>query len=287
MTDRNKGILLMILSSLFFALMAAAVKFSGDLPTMQKVFFRNVVGLAISSYIIARAGGSFSGQNKKYLVLRAFSGLLGLAFFFWAIDNLPLANAVVLNQMSPFFVILLSAFFLREKIERLQAIALVIALIGVVFVSRPEFSFTVIPAVIALMSAFFAAAAYTVIRHLRLSDSPETIIFYFTGITTLATIPFMLAGQFVMPDTIQLIALLTVGVTATIAQFLMTHAYRYCEAGELSIYSYGITIFSILTGILIWFEIPDIFSLIGVILILLAAWLNYRAKSGVKSTATL
>ncbi len=287
MTDRNKGILLMILSSLFFALMAAAVKFSGDLPTIQKVFFRNAVGLIISSYIIARAGGSFTGHNKKYLVLRGLSGLLGLVFFFWAIDNLPLANAVVLNQMSPFFVILLSAFFLREKIERLQAIALVTALIGVVFVSRPEFSFTVIPAVIALMSAFFAAAAYTVIRHLRLTDSPETIIFYFTGITTLATIPFMFAGQFVMPTTIQLIALLTVGVTATIAQFLMTHAYRYCEAGELSIYSYGITIFSILTGILIWFEIPDIFSLIGVIFILVAAWLNYRAKSGVKSTATL
>jgi drug/metabolite transporter (DMT)-like permease len=285
MTDRNRGILYMVLSSLFFALMAALVKLSGDLPTMEKVFFRNLVGLAASSYIIYKSGGSFLGNNRVYLFYRSFFGLLGVFFYFYAIDRLLLANAVVLNQMSPFFVLILSALFLREKIVRLQTAAIVIALAGVVFVSKPELNYTVLPAVAALLSAFFAASAYTIVRHLRLSDSPETIVFYFTGLTTLVSLPFLLLGQFVMPTLPQLAALLGVGVFATAAQFFMTHAYRYAEAGDLSIYSYGITVFSIITGILIFFEFPDILSLIGVVLILTGAWLNYRAKAGPKSSA--
>ncbi|MBT9166829.1 MAG: hypothetical protein DDT19_00153 [Syntrophomonadaceae bacterium] len=85
------------------------------------------------------------------------------------------------------------------------------------------------------MSAFFTAATYTVIRHLRASDHPQIIIFYFTGFSTFSTIPFMLVRGFVMPDMFQLQVLLVVGVTATVAQFFMTHAYRYGEAGDLSI----------------------------------------------------
>jgi drug/metabolite transporter (DMT)-like permease len=275
----------MVLASLFFALMATSVKLAGDLPTMEKVFFRNIIGFAASSYIIKKSGGSFFGYNKKYLIYRSAFGLLGIFFYFFAIDRLPLANAVVLNQMSPFFVLILSALYLKEKIVRLQAVAIFMALFGVFFVAKPGFNYTVLPAFIALLSAFFAAAAYTIVRHLRHSDRPETIIFYFTGLTTLASLPFMFSGHFVMPTSPQFTSLIAVGITATTAQFLLTHSYRYAEAGDLSIYSYGITVFSIITGIFVFFEIPDLLSFVGVVLILSGAWLNYRAKAGSKSSA--
>ncbi|MDW7651902.1 MAG: DMT family transporter [Bacillota bacterium] len=278
MTDRNKGILLMVLSSLFFAVMATLVKLSGDLPTMEKVFFRNVVGFTASGFIIWRSRGSFFGTDKKALLFRSFFGFLGLVFYFYAIDSLPLGNAVILNQMNPFFVLILAFLFLRERIVGSQWVAIAIAITGVAFIVQPGGGYSLMPALVGLLSAVFAAAAYTVIRHLRLSDAPQTIVFYFTGFTTLATIPFLVFGQFAMPNLNQLLALLGVGVTATAGQFLMTHAYRYCEAGDLSIYSYGNTVFATFLAVIIWGELPDSLSLFGIALVLTGAYINYNAK---------
>ncbi len=283
MTDRNKGILLMILASFCFALMASAVKYTGELPTMQKVFFRNLVGVLISGYIIYKNGGSFKGRNRGGLILRSIFGLLGVFFYFYALGQIPLSNAVVLNQMSPFFVVMLSAWFLKEPIKKFQVPAIMIAMIGVLFIIRPEFNATIWPSIIALLSAFFAAAAYTTIRHLRLTDKPQIIIFYFTSFSVIVAIPFMLFGHFQWPTVQQLAGLLAVGIFATAAQFLMTYAYRYAHAGDLSIYSYGKTVFSTLLGAVFWFEIPDIYSIMGIVLILTGAYINYfsnKVKGG-------
>lgn len=276
--DRNKGILYMIASSLFFALMAGAVKFSGNIPTMEKVFFRNIVGFVVSGYMIFKSGKRFRGNNPKYLSYRAILGFLGVVFYFYAIANLPLADAVVLNQLNPFFVIILAAMFLGEKIKKLQIPAIILALIGVVFIAQPQFNYTILPAVVGILSSIFAASAYTMIRHLTLIDTPHMIVFYFTGISTIITIPFMVLGDFVIPDIVSFISLLAVGVFSTFAQYLMTHAYRYAEAGDLSIYSYGNTIFSIFIGIILWREIPNLLSTLGVLCILTGAYLNYRAR---------
>jgi len=281
MVNRNKGILLMILSSLFFALMAAAVKLSGDFPTMQKVFFRNVVGMVVSAIMILRSGERFAGNNKSYLLLRSMLGLIGVFLYFYAIDRLPLANAVILNQMNPFFVMLLAAFFLKEKIKKPQIGALMIALIGILFIVRPGFIFDPLPGIAGLVSAVFAAGGYTTIRYLRLTDHPQVIVFYFTALSTLSTLPF--AGGFLLPTFPQLMVLLSVGALATAAQYLMTYAYRYAEAGDLSIYSYGNTLFSIVIGLILWSEIPDILSMLGFSLVIFGAYLNYRSNRHVQS----
>ncbi|RBP68242.1 EamA domain-containing membrane protein RarD [Alkalibaculum bacchi] len=278
MSDRSKGISYMLASSLFFALMAAAVKFAGDIPTMEKVFFRNIVGVVVSAHAIIKSGEGFKGNNTNYLSYRAILGFLGVVFYFYALGNLPLADAVVLNQINPFFVIIFAVLFLGEKIKKLQIGAIVLALVGVVFVSQPQFDYTVIPAIAGLLSAIFAASAYTMIRYLSKTDTSNAIVFYFTGISTLLTIPFMFFGGFVMPTLFDFIVLLTVGIFATFAQYFMTIAYSYAPAGDLSIYSYGNTVFSIFIGISIWSEIPNYLSMIGVTLILIGAYLNYRAK---------
>ncbi|MDR5659646.1 DMT family transporter [Serpentinicella sp. ANB-PHB4] len=279
MTNRTKGIIFMIIASLFFAIMATFVRLSGDLPTMQKVFFRNIVGFIVSAFIIFRSKASFKGNNTNLLIWRSLLGLTGIFLYFFAIDRLPLGNAVVLNQMNPFFVIIFSFLFLNEQIKKFQVLAITIALTGVLFIVRPGLNYTVLPALSALSSAIFAAGAYTIIRHLRLTDSPQTIVFYFTGITSLVSFPFLVFGEFVRPSIFQVVALLLVGVFATLAQFFMTHAYRYAEAGDLSIYSYGNTIFSTLIGIFLLGEMLNIYSVLGIVLILFGAYMNYRYKA--------
>ncbi|WP_459762955.1 DMT family transporter [Alkaliphilus crotonatoxidans] len=276
MSQRNKGIILMILSSLCFALMATAVKAAGDFPTMEKVFFRNIVGMVVSAILIYRSGHSFKGNNKPFLIYRSILGLSGVFLYFYAIDRLPLANAVILNQLNPFFVLILATLFLKERIEKIQGLAISIAVVGIFLIVKPQPGFMPLPALAGLLSAVFAAGGYTTVRHLRLTDHPQIIIFYFTTLSTLSALPFF--NQFVMPTWPQLAALLSIGVFATGAQFLMTYSYRYAEASDLSIYSYGNTLFSIIIGLVLWLEIPDPLTLLGFILILTGAYLNYRYK---------
>lgn len=278
MDNRKKGIILILLSALFFASMAATVKFLDRIPVVEKIFFRNLLGLIVASYLITKNKKPLLGNNKKFLILRSMFGLLGVAAYFYALSNLPLADTVILNKMSPFFVMVLSAFFLGEKIKGLQIASLLLAIIGAGFVVKPEFDVSIIPYIIALLSALFAGSAYTIIRHLRHTDSSETIVFYFTFISTVAMIPFMLAGQFVVPTGIEIIGLLGLGFFATTAQFLMTNAYRFAPAGELAIYTYTNIVFSTIIGIVIWSEFPGLLSIVGGLLIILAGFLNYHSN---------
>jgi drug/metabolite transporter (DMT)-like permease len=278
MDDRKKGISLILLSALFFGLMAATVKYLGDMPVVEKIFFRNLIGVVAAFYLVKKKGGSLKGNNTKLLLLRSLTGLLGIAAYFYALSKIYLADAVILNKMSPFFVVVLAAIFLNEKIKKPQFIALVLAIIGAALVIKPRFDYTVLPALIGLLSAFLAGSSYTIIRHLKDTDAPETIVFYFAMISTIAMLPFMLAGQFVMPTGPQMIGLLGLGIFATAGQLLMTNAYHFAPAGELSIYTYSNIIFSAIIGLVIWSEIPDFLSILGGGAIILAGIINYRSK---------
>jgi len=278
MENRSKGITLILLSALFFALMAATVKFLDNIPTPEKIFFRNLLGIFVAFYMIKKKNKSLLGNNKKLLILRSVLGLIGVAAYFYSLSKLPLADTVILNKISPFFVLILSFVFLKEKISKQQIISLIVAILGAAFVIKPEFNVEIIPYLIALASAFFAGSAYTVIRHLRNYDSTETIVFYFTLFSTLVMIPFMFFGGFVIPTLLELLGLILLGVFATTAQFLMTNAYRYAPAGELAIYTYTNIIFSTIIGLVIFFEVPDYLSIIGGLLIIGAGVINYYSK---------
>ncbi|RCW54645.1 MULTISPECIES: DMT family transporter [Halanaerobium] len=278
MENRKKGITFILLSSLFFALMAATVKFLGDMPTAEKIFFRNLVGIFVAFSLVKKSGSSLIGNNKKLLILRSTFGLLGIAAYFYALANMKLSDAVILNKMSPFFVMIFAALFLKEKITKKQLIALVTAALGAILVIRPGFDSNLIPSLIALMSSIFAGVAYTLVRQLRKTDSAATVVFYFSFFSTIAMIPFMLSGSFVIPTAVQALALLALGLFAAVAQLFMTNAYRHAEASELSIYTYANIVFSSVFGFVLFQEIPDIFSIIGAFLIISAGYLNYRAK---------
>lgn len=278
MENRKKGITYILLSSLFFALMAATVKFLGNMPTAEKIFFRNLVGIVVAFALVKKSGSSLIGNNKKLLVLRSLFGLLGIAAYFYALANMKLSDAVILNKMSPFFVMVFAALFLKERITRKQMLALVTAAFGAILVIRPGFDSNIFPSLIALLSSLLAGVSYTVVRQLRKTDEAATVVFYFSLFSTLAMIPFMLSGSFVVPSPVQALALFALGLFAATAQLFMTNAYRHAEAGELSIYTYANIVFSTILGMLLFQEIPDFFSILGAILIISAGYLNYRAK---------
>ena len=104
------GILYIIISAFCFALMAMFVRLAGDLPSVQKSFFRNLVALIFAFVLLKKDRIGFSGkkENVKYLFIRSLAGTIGILCNFYAVDHLVLSDASMLNKMSPFFAIIFS-----------------------------------------------------------------------------------------------------------------------------------------------------------------------------------
>lgn len=276
MNDKKKAIILIIISALCFALMSTFVKLSGDIPSIEKSLFRNSVSFVVAFYIIVKSGDSFFGkkENRKYLIGRSLLGTLGIVANYYAIEHLILADANMLNKLSPFFVIIFSYIFLKEKITPKQMIILVIAFVGSLFIIKPSFNLSVIPALIGASSAIFAGGAYTFVRFLGNKEKGPTIVFFFSAFSIVSTLPFVIA-DFVVPNPMQAFYLFMAGVFASIAQFALTAAYKYAPAREISIYDYTQIIFSAIIGFLLFGQIPDYLSFIGYALIIGASLIMF------------
>lgn len=263
-SDRNKGIFLLLLSALGFSLMAMFVKLSGDLPTVQKTLFRNGVSMIIAFGFVVYYKESFFGkrENQKYLLLRSALGATGVLLNFYAIDHLVLSDADILNKMSPFITIIFAAIFLKEYVMRFQVISVIIAFLGTLFVIKPAFNLDTIPYLAGILSAVFAGGAYTVLRVLGNREKFYTVVFYFSTFTTVILLPIVLIWYEPMTGK-QWIYLLAAGVFATVGQFGITVAYKFAPAKEISIFFYSTVVYSGLISIMLFGQIPDIWSIIG------------------------
>lgn len=139
MTNHVKGILYIIAAAVGFSFMTFFVKLSGDLPTMQKVFFRNAVALTIAVFTVIKSGEKFyiEKRNRMDILMRCVFGTSGVIANFYAIDKLDLSDANMLNKLSPFFAIILSIPILKEKPSKTDITATIIAFIGALFIIRP------------------------------------------------------------------------------------------------------------------------------------------------------
>ena len=167
--QKIRGIICIVLSAFCFAWMNAFVKLSGDLPSIEKSFFRNLVALIFAFVMIKRSGAGFRFQMKNlhWFILRSLAGTLGIFCNFYAVDHLVLSDASTLNKLSPFFVIVFSYLIMREKITVFQLTCITSAFIGSMFIVKPSFAaVSVLPALIGFLGGMFAGCAYACVRKL-------------------------------------------------------------------------------------------------------------------------
>lgn len=267
---KYKGILLIVLSAFCFALMSMFVRLAGDVPSVQKSFFRNIVAAVFAAVILLRAHTRprLTRDAWVYLLLRAFFGTLGILCNFYAVDRLVLADASILNKMSPFFAILCSYFVLKEKITPARMAIVLGAFIGSLFVIKPSFQNTsLLPALVGLLGGLGAGVAYTMVRKLgQLGVKGPCIVFFFSAFSCLVTLPYLIFNYHPMSAS-QLIFLLLAGLSATGGQFTITAAYIYAPAREISVYDYSQIIFSSMLGFFVFGQTPDVWSILGYVLI--------------------
>lgn len=273
MNQRTKGIICIILSAFCFALMSCCVRLAGDLPSIQKSFFRNLVAALFALILLMkdiRAGKDVSINRRQlpFLLLRSIFGTIGILCNFYAVDHLVLSDASMLNKMSPFFAILCSYFVLKETITPVQGGAVLFAFIGALFIIKPTLSnMDLFPSMIGLLGGFGAGTAYTMVRRLGQTGINKTVIvLFFSSFSCLVTLPFLIFDYHPMSG-LQIAALIGAGLAAAGGQFSVTNAYCFAPAREISVYDYTQVIFSALLGFFLFGQVPDLLSLVGYVLI--------------------
>lgn len=281
-TSKTKGVFFILIAAFFFALMAVFIRLSGNIPFMQKSFFRNLIAFLVSAIMFAKQKiqnpNSIQLPKKAFswLLVRSVAGSLGVFANFYAVDHLVLSNASILNKMSPFFAIIFGYFILRERVKPFQIIAIIIAFVGVLFIIKPSVNFLhSFPAIVGFTGGICGGLAYSCVRKLGfLGVGNSLVIAVFSGFSLIVSLPFVIA--FFVPITIQqVLLLLCAGFCAAIGQYGITAAYFSTPAREISIYDYSQIIFSALFGYFIFSQIPDVLSIVGGIIIIGVAIFMY------------
>lgn len=264
------GIIYIITSAFCFALMNLFIRLSGDVPTMQKCFFRNFFALVISIFSLIRTKTPFriGKGNTKYLLARSLAGGIGMFCNFYAIDHLPISDAAILNKLSPFFAIIFSVWVLNEVANAYEWLAVVLAFTGSLFVVKPTFSFEALPAAIGVLGGLGAGFAYSFVRKLGVRGEKSMIVVaFFSACTTILFLPNLLFNY--VPMTImQWFFLLLTGLSAAGGQIFITKAYANAPAKEISVYDYSIVIFTAILGFMFLGQIPDMLSFVGYAIII-------------------
>ena len=273
LTTKHKhaiGISLVIADSFFFSLMTLFVRLSGDIPTMQKCFFRNAFAAIIAVIALARTDEKFHIKKGSLpgLFARSICGGLGMILNFYAIDRIGLADANILNKMSPFFAIIASIFILKEIPKKADWIAVIIAFVGAIFIIKPSANVASLYALAGLLGGLGAGVAYTFVRKLgQQGERGPVIVAFFSMFTSCLCLPFMIADFHPMSG-MQWIFLILAGLSAAGGQFTVTAAYKYAPAKNISVFDYSQVIFASIWGAAFFGGLPDYLSVIGYVIVI-------------------
>lgn len=262
-------------ASVAFSIMVAGVKMAtATLPPLEIVFFRSLFGTVMMFLLMTKRKVSFLGrpEDRKLLLLRGVSGFIALSLHFYTLAVLPVGTAVILNYTGPMFVAILAMFFLGEKPGIFLISMVMISFAGLYLLIRPEVRIDPTQGAaiaLAILSGLFAAVAVTSIRSIRRRESPLTIIFAFTAVSTLGSI-FYLPFGFCWPHLGAWIALAAVALGSFYGQLWMTIAYRRAPASLVAPFAYLTPLLSFLYGLVLWNEKFTLQKLMGALLVMVA-----------------
>ena len=270
MSNKTKGIILIIISAFSFSWMFVCVRLAGDVPFIQKTFFRNFFAAIIAAGVLVKnkIGFKWHKENTFGLLMRSVFGILGVLCNFYAIGKLMTADASILNKLSPFFAIIFSFLILKEKVKLYQAIAVIVAFIGALFVIQPGGNAFDPAMLIGAVGGMCAGLAYTYVRKVTGNgEKGPTVVFFFSAFSSLVILPYMIFNFYPMSAE-QLLYLIGSGVAAAMGQFTITAAYAYAPAREISVFDYTQVVFAAILGFILFGDVPNILSFVGYTLII-------------------
>lgn len=288
-SPEDLGVIFMLLSALISALNGAVAKIlSESMDPIEVVFYRNLLGVIIILYSFKKLSVSFDTSKIHLLFLRGVFGATAMVLFFYTIATIPLGEAVILNKTSPFFVTILAYYLMKESINLRVFFALIIGFVGIVFIVKPFGIEISIEHILGVLGGFFAAAAYATIKKIKDIYDARVIMLSFMGMGIILPLGLFLFTPYV---TFQIHTDLTVwsligfmAVISTASQWFLTRAYSLSKASIIGVVSYTNIPFAIGFGVMLGDSFPDMYTFIGIVLIVLGGILVSKKTSKKKAS---
>ena len=265
----------LVIASLFFSLMTVCVKKIDDrIPIYELVFFRSLLSLIITSFIIQNKNISPWGNNKPLLILRGCLGTIALLCIFYSIKKMPLSLSTVIQYTYPIFISIFAGIFINEKLTKNIIIALFLGWLGVLIILDPKqlsnlnIEIEKLYVVIAFFGAISTGLAYVTVRKLSYSENIYIIILYFPLISSITLFPIVFMN-WVTPNVDDLIWIIGIGLFTQLGQIFLTIGLKSLTATEASSINYFQVLFGSIWGITLFSERVNSNFLFGSLLILL------------------
>lgn len=256
----------MMLSTLFFSLMNIFIKLIPEIPAMEIVFFRCFVSMMICFVGIRRAQVDWLGNSRLRLFLRGAFGTTALYLFFITLQNAPLASSVTISYLSPIFTTLIAVFFFKERVFALQWIFFLVSIVGVFVMKGFDTRIPPVYFVTGLVSGFFSALAYNMVRSLKGQEHPLVVVLHFQ-LVGVAVGFIVTLFNFRLPNIFEAILLFSIGLATHFGQVYLTKALQSEKVAKVSILNYLGIIYALFFGWLIFDETYTLQTAAGILLV--------------------
>ena len=268
----------MIFSVIGFSLMNTVVKYLNNFSAYQIVFFRSIGTLCFTIPLLIRYKIPILGNHKKWLLLRGLAGVISLTCFFESLNYLALGTAVSLRYTAPIFASIFAFFFLKEKIKPMQWFLFLIAFTGVLIIKGLGVDANSIGLVLVMLSAIFLGIIFVLIRKIGDSENSLVIINYFM-VMAFVFGGLMSINHWRSPNIEEWLLLLSLGVFGYVGQLYLTKAFQSYETNVIAPLKYLEVVFMIIIGATWFGEMYNLWTLLGVFLIMFGLIFNIYLKT--------
>ncbi|MCM2560989.1 DMT family transporter [Lutimaribacter sp. EGI FJ00013] len=278
----GQAIALMITAIFFFSAMDATAKelarHTGPVPA---IWARYAGQATVVLILVAPRLATVARTRYPWLQLaRSVFLMFGTTFFFFGVANIGLAEATAIMDINPVLITLGAALFLNEKIGMRRAVGIAVSLVGALIIIRPGSDVFSPYAILPLVAAVSYSAYNITTRFVGRNESPWTSLLYtalFGAVIFSVIVPFY--WQSPGPAGWRLMAMLA--LFGTLSQLCLIKALGLGEASMLAPFAYAGLLFATIWGILFFDEFPDLWTILGALLIVVAGiYVWYRETFG-------
>ena len=276
-----QGAAWMVLSGLFFSLAAAAVRhLTQDMHFIEIAFFRSLFGVLVFLpwFWRVRLSG-FRTRHSSWYLARGVSSVVAMFLWFGALSLMPIADATSISFSQPIFISIAAVILLSEPMRANRWIGLVVGFAGTLIILRPGFAEINVGALMVLGGAVFIAGSAIIVKIVARDDSPDMIAMY----QVLYMLPMTFAAALFVwtwPTWEQLVLAALVGVFSTFAQRAYTRAYALADASAVTPFDFMRLPFAVVLGFVLFTELPDLWTLVGGVVIFVSSMLVVRGETG-------
>ena len=261
-----------MISTVFFCLMSALVRYASDIDSYTATLFRFVVGLGMLGTAALLGKIRLKFVNGPLLFFRGLFGGVAILIYFFSIAKLGVGKGTVLIYAFPIFGSIFGAIFLKEKMGLIRLGAILTAFCGIYLLAAdngnglPSIGVLGKYELLAIFGAMLGGMALVLVKKLHDTDSSYAIYFAQCVIGLwIVVVPANIKNSSI--EFYGVLLLLAIGITATVGQLLSTEAYRHVEIATGSLFGMLVPVFNYIIGVIVFRESLSIYSVVGTTLV--------------------